>query len=159
MSFDLKIERDRLLHLAATGDSPATRAALVDALHSKWEGIQITAARALANWGDESSLAEIKQVLLETASKDRRQSAIQELADCLSPHICENDMPWVLDLYLSQSKRTNRYSLLGLFRNLPPKQTILAMRRFAQTGNVDPRDEKDLIAAFNLAVFRSPRRL
>jgi hypothetical protein len=151
MSIDLKQECERIQRLGKKGQNASARKELVEALHSKWEGIQVTAARALAHWGDSSSLTSIKLVLIELSIKEARWSSAGAIASALAPHLCEDDIEWVLNFYFSQSKRTNRFALTSLFMYLPSKPTITAIKQFQLTSLVDPRDLKSAMQAITYA--------
>jgi hypothetical protein len=156
MAVDLKEECDRLQGLVGQRGSPAAREQLVAGLHSKWEGVQLVAARALLEWGDPASLASVKELLVGVAGKDRRNSATRVLAHALAPHLGEDDMDWVLDLYFGSSLRWNRRWLARLFDQLPEQATVEAIGRRKLVDNVDPRDEK--LALLELRASAAPRR-
>jgi hypothetical protein len=145
MPTDLKQERDRLLELARRGEDPDARAELLAALQSKWEGLQLTAARALMKRPDPVSTAAVKELLVGIAATQGRFSACSILADALAPHLRGEDIPWVMDLFFGSSRRANRRSMTELFRHLPKGAVLEAIRLRKQVDNVDPRDEKDAI--------------
>jgi hypothetical protein len=150
---DLHVECERLNHLAHRRRDPEVRAAMFEALHSKWEGVQVTAARILARWDDAQALGAVRDYLVAVAGKERRQSACREVASALAPTMREADMDWVLDLYFGSSRRGNRTMLAILFAGLPRAPTLAAIERRKATYNVDPRDEK--LATMELANGRS----
>ncbi len=55
-----------------------------EASRSKWEGVQVTAARTLSEWGDKNSLEIVKFMLIEKATMKGRYSATNTIAELLS---------------------------------------------------------------------------
>lgn len=142
---DLKAECERLVRLGSKGPSETARTALLDALHSKWEGVQVTAARALADWGDQASLTAIRDVLVHLASKPDHWSPAGAIAHAMAPHMQESDIPWILNLYFLQSKPRNRFSITIIFSHLPVIQTISAIEKMARSQPIDPRDKREVV--------------
>jgi hypothetical protein len=72
MSLDLKTQCEHLAALGTKPPSASARRELEEALHSKWEGVQVTAARVLAAWGDAASLVAVRSLLVEVSAKPAR---------------------------------------------------------------------------------------
>ena len=139
---DLREQCDHLLRISSRGKNPVSHAELHEAIHSKWEGVQITAARGLARWGDDESVDAIKALLHEFSSKGAHWAATGAVADVLAPLLHEGDIPWVLDLFFESSNRHNRSFLTQLFNNLPPKVALQEVQKWTDHRRSDARDVK-----------------
>lgn len=137
---DLREQCDHLLQISSRGRNPASYAELHEAIHSKWEGVQITAARGLARWADDESIDAIKALLHDFSNKSAHWAAASAVAHVLAPLLHEGDIPWVLDLFFESSNCHNRSSLTELFTNLPPKITLQEIQRLADQRGADARD-------------------
>lgn len=127
---DLKQHCDHLHRLGKKSPSKKARLELEKALQSKREGIQVVAAKALANWGDPKSIDAIKLLLVEKSKLEARWSAVGAISKLLYPFMNENDIDWVLELYLKESRRQNRFALIELILSLPYKETEQKLIRY-----------------------------
>src|SRR5688572_9828844 len=119
----LRTECERIERLGDDPPSEEARAEVERALESKWEGVQVTAARTLSQWGDRRSVGAIRVLLAQLAKKSARWSAAGAVVDALRPHLSATDIDWVLSLCLKESNRHNRSTLMTLLLGLPPQET------------------------------------
>jgi hypothetical protein len=123
-AIDLHALCSRLTKLGGRKPDDASRAEVEEALHSKWEGVQVTAARALAMWGDARSLYLVQQLLVEVSQKPARWAAAGALVRALAPHLTSADLPWIVDLFVRVARRDVRFCLVPLFEALEPRVAI-----------------------------------
>ena len=128
MSLDLKSHCEHLAALGTKPPSASARRELEEGLRSKWEGAQITAARALAAWGDADSLAAVRMVLAEISAKPARWSAVDAITKALVPHVTPDDSTWILDLYFDHCRKENRFTMMPLLEALPVQETFNAIK-------------------------------
>ena len=81
--------------------TPKAHAKVQEALSSKWEGVQIAAAKTLSQWGDDESSQALRNLLDSVAAKPGRQSAALAIAKLLGPQLKPSDLDWVVDLYIT----------------------------------------------------------
>jgi hypothetical protein len=116
---DLRAESARLRQLARQAPTPESRAAVLHALQSKFEGIQAVAAEVLGAWGDQSSKEALRGWLHDTAARRYgwavHSVAIRELSRLLTAE----DTAWVLELYFSASDGLSQHQLANLAAALP----------------------------------------
>ena len=141
----LRSECERIEKLGHGPPSEDARAEVQRALQSKWEGVQVTAARALARWGDEKSVRAIRTLMTELAKKSARWSAAGAVVDALSPHLSAADIDWTLTLCLQESNRHNRSTLMLLLLGLPPQETRAALQRMVDAGGCDPAEVRNAL--------------
>lgn len=153
MAIDLNAVCSRLDELGRRRPDEKSRAEVEDALSSKWEGVQVSAARALAAWGDERSLSLVRGLLERLSQKKAAWAAAGALANALAPKLKPTDLDWVFKLFLRMARRDNRYALIPLFEAFDPQISIPALRakRDALTGN----EAVDLGMALNRVKWRA----
>ena len=139
---DLREECDRIAALGRRKPTAGSRKEIADALGSKWEGLQVTAAKALSAWGDEASIELIRKSLMDFSRKRAHWAAAGAVADALTPHLRPDDIEWVLDLWLKHSNPRNRFALSGLLAALPPKATAAALENRRQRPGHDSKEIK-----------------
>ncbi|GAB1597176.1 hypothetical protein PAGU2638_28560 [Lysobacter sp. PAGU 2638] len=152
---DLKEECARLTSLASRGENPKARKELESALASKWEGVQITGARALVRWGDDRSLELVKALVGRLSNESRRTSTLWTLSRVLGPHLHSADAAWVVELYLHRSNRHVRVALKSLFISLPKEDIRAAVERLVAGAGVDPRQASELLREIGFGVYES----
>jgi hypothetical protein len=137
VAIDLNAVCSRLDELGRRRPDEKSRAEVEDALSSKWQGVQVVAARALATWGDERSLSLVRGLLERLSQKKAAWAAAGALANALAPKLKPEDLDWVFKLFLSMARRANRYALIPLFEAFDPRISIPALqaRLHALTGN------------------------
>ncbi|MFO1251018.1 MAG: zinc-ribbon domain containing protein [Inhella sp.] len=111
--------RTEVRALRALGDAVPTAAArrsIESALHSKWNGLRVTAVKTLCRWGDAQSVRCAREALARECAGDGRASACAPMAKALATHVCEADLAWVMDLYLNQAHRSHRWQLHPLLQ-------------------------------------------
>ena len=137
MATDLNAVCSRLDELGRRRPDGKSRAEVEGALSSKWEGVQVTAARALAAWGDERSLSLVRGLLERLSQKKAAWAAAGALANAIAPKLKPTDLDWVFELFLRIARRDNRYALIPLFEVFDPDISIRALqtRMDALTGN------------------------
>ena len=140
MATNLREECRELTELASRGQNPAAKARLFDALHSKWVGVRVTAARALVRWGDPQSIDAVKLALSDLAGKPSHHASVGPICDSLGPALSVDDLDWVLTLFFLQSKASNRFVMTRLFIAIPPGEAFSAIERWRAAGTAQRRD-------------------
>jgi hypothetical protein len=137
MAIDLNAVCSRLDELGRRRPDEKSRAEVEGALSSKWEGVQVTAARALAAWSDERSVSLVRGLLERLSQKKAAWAAVGALANALAPKLKPTDLDWVFELFLRMARRNNRYALIPLFEVFDPNISVPALqaRIAALTGN------------------------
>jgi len=109
--------------------TPHSREDVLQALHSKFEGIQAVAAEVLGAWGDPESKAALKKWFLETMNRPLgwaiRSVGVRELARLVAPE----DTDWILSLYFGARDGLVQHELVPLAAALPvvpAKEAVLA---------------------------------
>jgi hypothetical protein len=125
MAIDLKLHCEHIATLGTKQPSASARRELDEALYSKWEGVQVTAARALAAWGDEASLTAVRDLLAVLSTRPACWSAVGAIARALAPHVSVDDMEWILELFFEQCRKDNRFAMMPLLLALPRRETLL----------------------------------
>lgn len=119
MTTDFKNLCARLEGLAHSRPDEERRREVEDALHSKWEGVQVWAGRVLAAWGGRRSIEALRGWLESARPKEAgwavRGEAIRALCQCYEPE----DVSWLLDLYFETSDRLLRHEFLPVITALP----------------------------------------
>lgn len=141
--------------LREVGLHPATRAArekIAGALSSKWDGVQVAAAKALSQWGDPLSINTLRDLLVAVAAKPNRSSTVHAVTMALYPHMQPSDLDWVLDLFIHRTRPGNRLHVAGLFEAFAPN---LVRGRLAAMLDDAHGAKRDLRAAISRAEFRS----
>lgn len=124
---DLQRVEARLRYLRR-GKPTAKRRAEVEALlQSKWEGIQVSAAHVLGEWGEEQSVTALRRWLMEGRSNP---TVVDEAAKALGRCVGDGDVEWALDLYFAQ--RGWGLSLWPLVIGLPRRSTLMRLKREAR---------------------------
>jgi hypothetical protein len=147
----LRTECERIEKLGHGAASDEARAEIEKAFESKLEGVQVTAARALSQWGDQRSVAAIRVLLARLAKKSARWSAAGAVVDALRPHLTATDIAWVLSLCLKESNRHNRSTLMLLLLGLPPQETRVALQRLVNAGGCDPAEVRNAQRLLDMA--------
>lgn len=116
----LRREGQALRELGARPPNAAARAALEEALASKWDGLNVIAARALCQWGDATSIARVRTALETLLADSRYRSPCGAIARTLMPHLGPADLQWAIDLLLEGAHRSNRFFARDLFEAFDP---------------------------------------
>ena len=119
MSSKIKHLCQRLDSLARGKPNAAARSEVLEALKSKWEGVQVHAARALAAWADDESVQALRAWLEESRSKEAGWAVRGEAVKCLCSCTGPRDASWMLELYFSTEDRLVRHELLPLIDAVP----------------------------------------
>jgi hypothetical protein len=114
MPNDLHAICEELRQLGLRPETPAARAKLEEALSSKWEGVQVAAAKALSRWGDPRSVRSLKELLVAVAVKKGRSSTCGAVAKLLYPHMQTSDLDWLIDILIHGSRGRNCFELACL---------------------------------------------
>jgi hypothetical protein len=147
MSLDFQATAKRLAELAETSPTPEGRKEVSEVALSKWEGLQVAAARTLCTWGDEDSLRTVRE-LLERLSQDRqRHSSILAVGRALSRSLKLQDLDWVLALYFEKANPHNRIWLSQLLVATPREPTLKALEARIDVRGYDQTEVRDAIAA------------
>lgn len=108
-----------------------------EALQSKYEWIQVCAAKTLGAWGDARSQEKLKTFLTTLSKLRARWGAITAAVDALSPHLSSSDIPWVVNLALRESTPANRHVIFNLFSALPRDELLAEMTREFNKGGIE----------------------
>jgi len=129
---DLRTESIHLRELSTLPPTPEARTEVMQALHSKFEGIQAVAAEVLGAWGDAASKSALRDWFLDTSARPYgwaiRSVGVRELARLATAE----DTDWVLDLYFGASDGLMQHELLRLAAALPAvpaKERVVAKAR------------------------------
>jgi hypothetical protein len=148
---DVKINEqcDRLKSLLHTKPNDLVREEVEHALHSKWEGVQVCAARVLATWGDRQSIQALRDWLQSSLDRKSgwavRGQAIRLLCQCYQ----SDDIHWLLDLYFEEENRLRRHEFLPLIISLP--EPVVRRRILLESlSEIDRRREASRIAMTRL---------
>lgn len=116
------------LHDLARGKPTAKRRNEVEALlRNKWEGVQVSAAHVLADWGGPESISALRAWLSEGgANWTVRREAVKALGQCVG----EDDVGWALDFYFDNAR--SGLWLWPLVIGLPRRPTLTRLRREAE---------------------------
>lgn len=155
---DLRTVTERLRSLAGRRPTPQQRIEVYAALSNKWEGVQATAARVLARWGDRESVEQLRHLLVRCFDREAGWGIRGVVVRALRPVVTEEDVGWVLDLYFSLQGWLPKHELLWLVAALPPaaarERLVTALRdprwdnRHAAVkaiGNMDYSDRRQLL--------------
>lgn len=138
--------RDHVQALRLAGEQPATddaRAQLEAALHSKWDGLRVTATKALCQWGDAAALEAAKGALQRELARERYAPACWAMGRALERHLKEADFAWTLDLYLNHAHRNNRVCVHPLLQAFGPA-TVQARLTPLRGQMLDAEGEREL---------------
>jgi hypothetical protein len=136
---NLREESRRLRDLATAPPTPEVRGDVMQALHSKWEGIQAVAAEVLGAWGDPQSKAALREWFLETMERPFGWAVRSVGAEALAGLMTGDDTEWVLDLYFGTNDAVLHQPLLQLAASLPAIPARDAVLAKARTGNASER--------------------
>src|SRR6266487_3745017 len=116
---DLRAESLRLREFGTNPPTDTARDDVVNALHSKFEGIQAVAAEVLGAWGDARSKDALREWFLKTIPRPNgwaiRSVGVRELARLATAE----DASWVLDTYFGTEDGLLQHELLRLAAALP----------------------------------------
>jgi hypothetical protein len=120
------------------------------ALHSKWEGVQVHAGRALAAWGDRDSVASLRAWLRTCLEKANGWCVTGEAVACLVRCCTPEDADWILNEYFDCPDQLTRHWLLPLLDTIDAR-TLSGRIQRESTDQNSPRFEAARIAARRLA--------
>lgn len=103
----------------------------------------IKAAKTLGAWGDEKSIGKLKNRLENISKLPVRWGAVSAMSKSLAPHLKQNDIDWLLSLYLNSSNPHNRFSLSALLMSLPKIEALRKLELKLNQGGVDPKDVRN----------------
>ncbi len=144
---------ERCAHLDSLARSRPNRNARAEveaALHSKWEGLQVHAGRALAAWGDRESVDALRNWLCTSLGKPAGWSVTGEAVACLQRCCIADDASWILYIYFHASDRLARHSVLPLL-DVVPVPVLEARIRIESEASDAARSEAASIAARRLS--------
>jgi hypothetical protein len=137
---DLKAISQKLTSLAGKKPSEDMRNYVFELSSCKHEGIQVCVAKVLSSWGDKKSVDLLRDMLDRLARLPHRWSAVGAVARELSKFIDEDDIRWLIPLYLRDSSPRNRFVLLCLFEDMSNKVIKKQLQIAVSEGCVDKRD-------------------
>ncbi len=127
-------------------------------MSSKWEGVQATAVRVLAGWGDRDAVGLLSQLLTRSFDRTHGWSLRGVIVHALRPVVTAEDVDWVLDLYFTLPGLMPKHELLWLVTALPPAaardRLVAALRdprwdnrqaAVKAIGNTDYPDRRQLL--------------
>ena len=121
MTHDSDLDRAcrRLDELAALPATAPSRQEVLEALGSKWEGVQVHAGRALAAWGGRESIDRLREWLDRSLDKAAGRSVRGEAVRCLRRACDSSDAPWLLDYFFSAASPAERHEFFPFFDLTP----------------------------------------
>jgi hypothetical protein len=132
---------ESLMHVQPTGED---RVEVAEALHSKWEGVQVWAGRCLSAWGDDRSAQALRGWLESTLTKEAgwavRGEAIRALCRCYRPQ----DVGWLLDLYFGATDHLLRHEFLAAITELPLAKVRRRIARESRHPDPERREAADI---------------
>jgi hypothetical protein len=143
---DLHAICEELRRIGLRPETPARREKLDQALLSKWDGVQVAAAKALSRWGDARSLRNLKELLADVAGKPVRWSTTDAVARLLTPHLQPSDLDWVIDIFIHRSRAENRFAVARLFEAFAPHEFRGRLSAQKLYGGKAERAVRDAIA-------------
>ena len=170
---DLKKICDELRELGSKKVTPVSREKVESALAHKWEGVQVAAAKVLANWGGPESVAALRSWLRRCEEREFGWGvtgvAVQSLAKCVT----SADVDWILDEYFERPGVLAKHEFLPLVLSLSPKNEKVRKRLLTESrcpdrdrrqaamkaiGNMDFADGNALLEEFTRDPDSSIRR-
>ena len=136
---DLKALNTVLEGLGNSKPNAESRRKLEQGLLSKWDGVCVTAAKALCRWGDTESIASVRETLVSRSGKPLRWAAAGALANAIAPKLGTNDIPWVVQLLAKDAHVDNVPALRPLLDGLPPEQFIEHLRAIRSDNESNQR--------------------
>jgi hypothetical protein len=133
----LNEECSRLVELRRLRPTPERWEEAIRALNSKYEGVQVHAARVLGEWGGQRSTTLLKEWLVRNLEREAGWSAVGVATRELRRCVILDDSEWILELYFTAEDVACRHSLLGLAVVLP--SDLLRERAAIESGSSDPR--------------------
>ena len=115
------------------------RAALELALDSKWDGVRVTAAKALCRWGDEESIVAVKAAMAVLARKPLRWANVGALASALAPHLGPQDAGWAVQLLSEDAHVDNVLCLRPLFDHLREADVMPLLKKALTSATTERR--------------------
>jgi len=125
---DLKALNTVLEGLGNSKPNAESRRKLEQGLLSKWDGVCVTAAKALCRWGDPESVAAVRDTLVNRSAKQLRWAAAGAMASAIAPKLGSNDIPWVVQLLVKDAHVDNVAALRPLLDGLEPQPFIEHLR-------------------------------
>ena len=159
MPNDLHAICEELRQIGLNPETPAARAKLEKALSSKWDGVQVAAAKALSRWGDQRSVRSLKELLSLVASKPNRNSTTHGVVKALYPHIKSSDLDWVIDVFVRGSRADNRGWIAMLFGAFPANEVRRRLAAEKLHGGKLERDVRAEIFCLDSRISRERKRL
>jgi hypothetical protein len=142
---------EELRQLGLRPETLAARKKLEEALSSKWDGVQVAAAKSLSRWGDPRSVHSLKELLVAVAGKPGRQSTTHGVVKSLCPHLQPSDLDWLIDVFINRSRADNRLWIGGLFEAFAPNEV---RRRLAAKRLHDGKAAEAVHGAIGRAEWR-----
>jgi hypothetical protein len=126
MPNDLHAICEEFRQIGLRPETPAGRERLEEALSSKWDGVQVAAAKVLSQWGDSPSLRSLKVLLSAVAANRSAGPQPVPSPDCL-PRTCNcNPQTWSGRSRFSYTNlaRTTALCLHLYLRHSPPMRFV-----------------------------------
>ena len=111
--------------LRALGSRPPNavrRRAVVDALGSRFESVQVVAAQILGKWGGRDAVEGLRRLLVRAMAKDAYGAVARQAAEALAECVEPRDAGWVLDLFAA-APFLGKHTLAPVVRALPVELT------------------------------------
>ena len=154
---DLRAESLRLREFGTSPPADTAWDEVIDALQSKFEGIQAVAAEVLGAWGDARSKAALRDWFLKTIPRPNgwaiRSVGVRELARLATA----DDTGWILDTYFGTEDGLLQHELLRLAAALPAS----AARETVETKarDADPRVRHSALKVLVWTSWGEPKEL
>ena len=138
---DLKNISERLKELGGQRPTPESRREVEGALANKWEGVQVTAAKILANWGGPESVSILRDWLHSCDERKYGWSVTGVAVNALAKCVSSADVDWVLEEYFERPGVAAKHELLPLVLSLSPDNRKVRERLSAESRSPD-RDRR-----------------
>jgi HEAT repeat protein len=119
VSDDIDDLAERLRAMRVRSENATRRDEVLEAVHSKHEGIQSLALQVLGIWGGKSSVKVLREFLIGAVERKHGWSIRGVAVNALAPWIVASDAKWLLDLYFALPGVVAKHEVLPLVRRLP----------------------------------------
>ncbi len=134
---DLRKICDELRDLGRKIETPASRERVESALAHKCEGVQVVAAKILADWGGPESVVALRSWLRRCEEREFgwsvRGVAVKSLAKCVT----SADVEWILDEFFERPGVLAKHEFFPLVLSLSAKNEAVRKRLLTESRSPD----------------------
>ena len=120
----LKAFSEELHQLERSKPNAKARARVMEALHSKHEGLQSQAATLLGQWGGHDSVAALQELFVRVQSRPQSQGLRNAVIRALAACITGQEASWALDQCFNTQSLRQSTSALHLLWALPAQAVL-----------------------------------